>query len=290
VSDDDRDPTLRVRRDLSEIRRLAGWLEDQALHHFADRLMPGGRALVELGPVARAEDVAERIEASEHWNAAHYGETSLRDLSHLDDQDDDVVALSSMLFWSDAWREETGSTPERRPTISGEAQWLASAIDWAWDNEAHWDDFCADVNDVRVRLENVLYAGVREERSQATCIEEACERKPRLVKVWGGDEESDSWKCPSCRTRYDKAAFARAKLRHMASRGAERFVKVQDARDVILEGGRPERTWRKWMSECRVLAYCDVVTHQAFCWWPDVRFLDLTTPRRRRHTDEERVA
>jgi hypothetical protein len=285
------DPTIKVRRDLTEIRQLAGHLHDQANHHAADRLMPGGRALVELGPVARADDVAERIEAAEHINASRYGEPNQIDLSHIEDQDDDQIALQQLLDWTDKWRADTGSTPAQHPTIADEAQWLTSALDWAVDNvnPADWRRFTADINRVRVRLENVLYAGTRQTRSQATCIDDDCDRQPRLVKQYGPTEQLDGWRCPACKTFYGREAFARAKLRHMSSRGAERFVLLQDARDVVTDkerkdGGRPERTFRQWMLDCRIVAYCDTTTRQTFVYWPDVRMLDLTTPRRDRPT------
>lgn len=268
MSDEERDPALRARRDLAEIRRLARALADQALHRPNDRQAPGGDAMFELGPVARASAVADRIAESERWNSDHYGEPVQIDLSHLNDED--VVSLTDLLYWSDDWRERTGSTRPRRPTIEGEAAWLASAMDWALDNATAQDidALRRDVAEVRTRLENELLAGVRSERTRVRCLD--C--PARLVKVYADKAKYDHWRCPNreCeRTRYEYDEFKLARHQTLLDGETERFISVPDA--IAAVKPRPEHTVRTWMKRLQVRRVCDLRTRRVLVWWPDVR-------------------
>lgn len=278
MSDDDRDPTLRVRRDLAEIRRLSRALADQALHRPSDRQAPGGDAMFELGPVARASAVADAIAESERWNSDHYGEAAQIDLSHLNDED--VVSLTDLLYWSDGWRERTGSILPRKPTVGGEATWLSSAMDWVVDNATEQDiaAFRHDVSEVRVRLENELLAGVRSERTRVRCLD--C--PARLVKVYADKAKYDHWRCPNreCeRGRYDYDDYRLAKHQTLLDEGTERFIPVPDA--IAAVKPRPEHTVRTWIKRLRVRRICDVRTRQVQVYWPDVRDLNEEAKRRK---------
>lgn len=288
--EDERDPTLRVRRDLAEIARLTGWLEEHAAARPNDRAMPGGEAMEALGPISPLNRW-DAVEFFEMWNAQHYGEYQV-DLSHLNDEpgDPEAETLTSLLFWTDAWRRETGSRVPTRPTLAGEALWLASAMDWAWDNEPHFYDFADDVNGVRQHLENLMRRGHRTSKSRVPCLDcDGLEHRPRLILVYQDDVEADYHKCPVCKRRYDKKSFDLAMARHMGSETAQKFVKLQDARDVIThpdrpDGARPLRTFRKWLKEGLIKTERDPKTGLVMVWWPDVRYLDLTTPRRNRES------
>lgn len=65
------------------------------------------------------------------------------------------------------------------------------------------------------------------------------------------DEDHDGWKCTSCKTRYDAAAFADAHKAMLRSQGAERFVSVRDAVHTLVKQGRPEVTVRSWLKPPR---------------------------------------
>ena len=283
-------PVVRVARDLTEICNMSVTLDDQALHKANDRLMPGGRAMVALADVASPATWERRIELTEHaWveadAVAHVDGWGVRrgksgPTPHVADEDDEwEPPLQTLLFWSEAWRAEHNALYDQRPTIASEANFIRWALNWAWDNELHWDDFAADINRIRLRLENLLYAGNRVERTRVPCTNVACERPARLIKVYANHAKYDHYKCPGCKNRYEQKDFARAKLQHLTAQGADRHVKMQDARDAI---DRPERTWRKWLRLWYVRSYRDPRTGQVWVWWPDVRDADRTTPRRRR--------
>lgn len=291
---DDVDPVTKVARDLSEILALSAALLTQAVHKATDRAIPGGEAMYALGPVAS-------IEAWENLNAT--AERTGVALTHPEDEDPDDLwpPLQTLLFWTEDWRREHGYELDRRPTIETEVGFVRNLLNWVWENEPHFEDFAGDVNRVRQRLENVLYAGRRAERTRVNCTHEPCETKPRLILIRArkhvidlADLEAvteDFWKCPRCKTRYDRDAFERAYARQLRSEGAERFVPTKDAVDTLRALGRSPETVRKWLApndaERVVEGYCEVRTHRTWVWWPDLWRLHLSTATRRR---ERRVA
>jgi hypothetical protein len=280
----DDDPTVGVSRDLHEIERLCAWLRDQALHRGNDKTMIGGDSMAALGPMSPLSR-ADAVEFIERWNADHYGEACAVDLSHLNDEPEnpDADLLTTLLWWSEDFRKRAGSTMPHRPSIASEADWLRSALPWIYDNEPDWAEFCDDVNQVRVAMENLLRAGVRSSRTRVPCLD--C--STRLIRVYQPKAADDYHKCPWCKRKYGSEEFDRAKANWFASKPAERFVKMQDARDLVCDkqrpdGGRPLRTFRKWLSEGLIRTSRDDLTGQLLIWWPDVRELDQTTPRRKR--------
>lgn len=282
------DPVTKVARDLTEIENLACHLEAQALARANDRgYLPGGDAMVALVRVADLDEWGELIASAELRHYAGCDKVDHRDCTvhgaeHVEDEDDQHAEdpLRTLLFWTDAWRSDHGYPLEgRRPTLSTEASFIRHMLNWAWDNEMKWDDFARDVNRTRRRLENILHAGRRTERSGVNCIEDACERKPRLIKVYQRTAVEDHYKCPSCKARYTPQRYRLAKAELLNSQGAERHVKAQDARDAI---GRSSRTWRKWLRYWYVRSYRDPLTGQVWVWWPDVREVDRDTQRRNR--------
>lgn len=266
------DPVTKVARNLSAIEDMTAQLLTQAVHKANDREMPGGDAMVALASVASPE-------AWEHiFEAAEAGE---RDTSYADDQDDAwEPPLQTLLFWSEQWRAEHGYELDRRPTIASEAGFIRWALNWAWENEPHFDDFAKDIHRARLRLEDVLYDGRRAERSRVVC--DRCERAPRLVKVYGDTEHEDRWKCPACKHRFDVGEFNDAHARQLRSQGAARYVPWRDALATLRTQGRPERTVRQWVIDGEVDGFCDLRTRALWVWWPDLWRLHVATPTRRR--------
>jgi ribosomal protein L37AE/L43A len=125
------------------------------------------------------------------------------------------------------------------------------------------------------RLEDVLHAGERPERSRVPCWE--C--GTRLVKVWASKAKDDHWLCPRCGELYNAGRYERAKHDHLASAGANRYVSVSDATVAI---GRPAQTVRSWLRRGLVGTGTDPRTGRLTVWWPDVRNLHLSTATRQR--------
>lgn len=266
------DAVTKVARDLTAIEELSCHLAAEAEHKANDpEYLPGGNATVSLAAVANLEAWENIFESRE----AHG-----RDTSHASDEDDAwEPPLQTLTYWSEAWRREHGYELDQRPTIASEANFIRWCLAWAIENEAHWDDFARDINRARLRLEDILYAGRRVQRSRVPCIEEDCERKPRLIKIYRDEQDEDFHKCPSCKTHYPPQRYRFAKAQLLASQDANRHVKYQDALNAI---DRSDRTFRKWVRLWYVRSFRDPLTGQVWVWWPDVRESDLTTPRRDR--------
>lgn len=266
--------TVKVARDLTEILKLAEGLRVEAEYNANDPLMPGGLAMVALGGVANLEAWENRYEAAEKLG---------RPADHVGDEDDQwEPPLQTLCFWSEQWRAQHGAEYDQRPTLETETNYIRWALDWAWDNETNWDDFAADIRRCRVRLENLLHAGSRPERSRIIC--NMCDAQPRLLVIRGvaDDCSDDGWKCPGCKFRFDTEGVQRAHAAMLRSEGAERWVAQAEAIATLRSQGRPERTIRSWLADGEGTGYCDPVTHDVWVWWPDLWRKHLSTPTRKR--------
>lgn len=273
------DSRVKVARDLTAILDMTAMLDDQAEHKANATIdgtgLPGGMAMVALAPVANIEAWHNRLGTAERMGG---DVTAIVD----DESDEWEPPLQTLCFWSEDWRREHGAEYGTRPTVATEAAFIRWALDWAWDHETRWDDFCLDIRRARVRLENVLYAGNRVERTRVEC--DQCDVARRLVRVYGRAEDGseDYWKCPACKHRHDADGVRKAHAKMLRSTGAERWVHQVDAIGTLKAQGRPERTIRKWIGEGEGMSYCDPVTHQVWTWWPDLWRKHLVTPLRER--------
>lgn len=192
-----------VARDLTEITRLATELEAEAVHKANNHLMPGGLAMVALGHVANLEawehkhDTIERIAL-----------TRGQPLPELDDDDNWEPPLQTLCFWSEAWRRELDHELDRRATITTETAFIRWALNWAWDNEPHWNDMAQDIHNVVTRLENLLTEGQRDIHSEVTCLAEDCGTPLRRRMTGNGFEEE--WWCNGCRRHLTPAEYGMA--------------------------------------------------------------------------------
>lgn len=290
-------PVTKVARDLTEILRMCDALEDQAEHKANARIdgtgLPGGLAMVDLGHVGSPSEWAEQVAADELYHLStctrlshekcHYAQQA------ADEDEQTEPPLQTLLFWSEAWREEHGYPLEgRRPTVASEANLIRSLLNWAWDNEPHFEDMARDVNAARVKLENVLYAGNRQERSRIICPDcEPLHEKDKGVRLLvnrgtAADGSDDEWKCPRCKRRFDSEGVRKAHAKMLRSQGAERWLHQVDAIGTLKAQGRPERTVRQWLADGEGTAYCDPKTHEVWVWWPDLWRRHLSTPQRQR--------
>lgn len=281
--------TTKVARDLTEIAKLHEQLLAQAIQKAGATIdgtsLPGGDAMVALAHVADPETNQRRVGlAEEHHIATCLRTDHTRCWTGSEDEDaDHEPVLQTLLFWSEQWRNEKGYPLEgRRPTIATEANLIRSLLDWAWDNLIEWDDFARDIRQTRVRLEDLLYAGARQERTRITC--NRCEAGPRLLHLYGPetDGSGDRWKCPACKVRLDDRGVQEAHAAMLRSEGAEKWIPQTDAIGTLKAVGRAERTIRKWLADGEGESYCDPVTHDVYCWWPSLWRKHLMTKTRER--------
>ena len=263
---------VKVARDLREIERLVadeGEVVARANAVIDGTALAGGLAMVELAGAAKPDELAELIAFAElhHLAAcakADHKKCRIAGAEHVEDQDADWgPALQTLLFWSEALRNGRGEDYGRRPTVASEANYLRYQLDAMWRDEPHWDDFAADIRQARTRLENVLHAGRRAERTRVTC--DRCDADEQLVKVYGRDEAGDRWKCTMCKAWFDAQGFAAAHAKQLRSEGAQRFIPLADAIGTLKAQGRSERTIRKWLQPVEHVAdQCAVCGAQ----WP----------------------
>lgn len=242
------DAVEKTRRDLTEIIKLTATLPAQALTEGRSRLMPGGRAAVALGPVGSPDEWAELIAYEELQHLASCPKTDHRDCRYVEHASDESEEwpLQTLRYWSESWRTARGYSFDH-PTLHTEASFLQSCVDWASDHEPRWDHFARDVRQVRVRLEDVLYAGRRMDRTRVEC--DRCAESPRLLQLLGAADDGtlDRWKCPHCKHIFDRDAMLRAHATQLRRESAAKHVDQADAIGTLRAQGRAERTIRKWL-------------------------------------------
>lgn len=249
--DQETDPVTKVARDLTAILLLHHELLTQAVHHGASPHIPGGEAMVALGNVASVEGWNNQHQATERHEhgLANYRRayTSVED----EDPDDAWSAYQLIEFWSEQWRMERGDDHDMRKTIRTEANYVRFALDWAWDNEAHFEDFATDMNRARLRLEDIIYAGNRVERTRVLCDRDDCASPKRLIRVHALYDPTgilETYKCPGCKAKFTEDEFRRAYATMLKSDGAKLDVPLVEAIATLKAQGRGERTVRRWLS------------------------------------------
>jgi hypothetical protein len=254
---------------LREIIDLHGQLHAQALHGPASTSgdIPGGRAVVELALSASPETWANKLDGAER--AASNGRRSWPEV----DDDDTGTVLWTLRYWSEGYRDTLGMSIDDdawKPTVASEARFLAmkETLDHIWEAEAHVDDLAADVATCKRLLEDVLHAGERPDRTRIVCPD--CEDGRGLIRMWGdADEDSDRWKCPGCKHKFDATELTAAHARQMRSEGTERWIPVSDAISVLKTQGEREATARDWFADAARVETRDISGRREV-WWPDV--------------------
>jgi hypothetical protein len=241
-------------RNLTLILDLCTALPARAIDLGNSPLMPGGDAMIELGPVAR----------SDHWlRRQHLDETHGIKHDHATDADPDQhwTAYQLLRYWSELWRiERDADYPDLRPTIETEAKWLRANID-SLRADPHFEDFARDVTTAKTKLENRTRSGKRPAFTGIPCVDPACDgaRLQRWTepaadaagnKIW----RLSDWRCPRCRLTWDEDAYARLEASHRRSaehRGhflnldGQVWVSVIKAAEII---GQPRPTVWKWIT------------------------------------------
>ncbi len=210
------DSITKAAKCLTEITKLAGWLEDQAQNRANDRLMPGGQATAALAYVGSPREWAAQVDADELYHLSTCPKVSHRDCRYAEQATigaDDETPLQTLLFWSEAWRDKHGYSLDRRPTIATEVNFLRGSLSWAWANELHWDNFVEDLAATQARLENLLQQGIRSERG-VPCMYDEC-RGARLVRKLEPTRDKDGdkvwrmtdWHCPKCHRSWNEERY-----------------------------------------------------------------------------------
>lgn len=194
-------PVVKVARDLTEIARCFEELRAQAIADGGNPDIPGGTAMVALGPVADLELWANLYDTTVAYQ--DHPDEHLRRVftSEPDEDDDDRWPPQQVIgFWAGRWRARRGEDYDGLVrTAATEMNYVRQILDWARDEEPQWPVFVADIRRARLAAENLVSAGYRADRSRVICDRETCESHPRLVKAYSPKYVA-GWRCDSCST------------------------------------------------------------------------------------------
>lgn len=201
-----RTTTTEVAQNLTEIMHLWEKLIIVAAspnkRHGANPEMPGGDAMVALGPVANQEAWTNMQGATERHEAGVEGYR--RPYTSVVDEDGEETPLQRIRWWSERWRRQHGAEYGQDPTVATEVNFIRYNLDWAFLNEAQWEQFADDMQAARTRLENITHTGTRDIFSDdVACL--MCESPLRRRMGLAGYE--DEWWCPTCRVHLTSAQF-----------------------------------------------------------------------------------
>lgn len=268
---------------LTSIEQLAIDLHWQAEASPNARDYPGGRALNMLAPAANLHDWQAQYDQLEEAALDEGHPFTRRTDPAVDQEAAEEQPLNVLTFWTRVIREERDQPTELTPTISREVDYLRKSLDWMTRvdeyDEPEWFEVTeveADLRTLVRRMEDVLLAGERPEVSNVRCINDDCTWRPRLIKVYRSRAAWDYYRCPSCRTTYDRRQYLQAKAQNLHTDGSEKFILATTATEAA---GVPIQTMRSWMRRNLVATLCDAETRRLMVWWPDVR--DLMTRRGR---------
>ena len=192
---------IQIAQNLREIANLYLDLHAEAANHHDAKDMPGGTAMVLLGPSADPEA----------WGYAQMSAALGRTHGHGFDEleSDPAPPLLVLAGWVDIIRTERNQPTDLPATISREVDYLRQSIEWCLSTDADGDavflavdELAADLRKVRAQLENVLHDGVRQDTG-VPCMRCATP----LIRIHGPemDKSADSWECKPCR-EYSTAA------------------------------------------------------------------------------------
>jgi hypothetical protein len=274
-------------------------LNDEAVNRAGDPNIPGGAAMVMLGPGADIEAwgyvqlsaIVGRLKLGIRGTTEHQRKLEL-DAIAVEDLEPPLSFLAS---WADIVREARGQAPStRRASIGDEIDYLRSALDWMLsvnDEGEMWfiqvEDFARGLRKVRRAMEAVLHDGERADRINARCKE--CDEAPQLcVRKAEGVDGRDFWQCPSCRQGYDEWGVRRCWRKMFVDHGEiPEWLHLRQAAAAV---GRPVSTVRTWTlatdgrgnpKRPRVKSKIGDDDRTWVCW-ADVRAVDDMTRRRGR--------
>jgi hypothetical protein len=205
---------MTARDDLTQIVDLYTHLLDQALngghngHLEADRPYPTDPMTI-LGPVANLE--AWSHQTTTRIRATITGREWITD-DHDHDGDHPLLVLG---FWDDMWRTLNNHLPHPRATIATTAAYLdQNMTTMAREPRALFAEFSADMARTRSQLEQILYAGERDEHGapclhcKATLTRRCDPPRPGNKLDQGGLR--DVWDCPRCTRVYNRDEYFNA--------------------------------------------------------------------------------
>lgn len=303
-----------VAAQLRLIEEMAQRLEARAMDQgrrvtsTGDRGIPGGEAMVNLAPIASPRQWSELIEYQERRAdaALEFLKDAQPDLSH-EDPDELWPAAEIITWWSEEFRQRLGMDyPGWHPTLRSEVAFLRNrdVAEWIWNNEPRWDDYTGDVARAKTKLENILHAGDRSDRTPIVC--DRCDDKRPLVRVWADREhvadecqscgalrdpdafdqcpdcgglmqpaynsnaDDDRWKCMGCKHLFDQEELEDALGTQKRRSEPKEWIARTEAIDLLRSMGHQTRTAAALADREDAQGWRHDVTHVRYVSWPDV--------------------
>lgn len=282
------DPVVRVARDLTEITLCRAELRSQAIADGANPTIPGGAAMVALGPVADLETWANLVDTTAAL-AEHPDEHRRRIFTSIDDEDDDDrwPPHQIIAFWAGRWRAERGEDyADLRRTPTTEANYVRQLLPWAVEHEAEWPRFADSIHRARLAAENLVARGRTAERSRIVCDRPGCEKHPRLVKAYS-PRYLIGWTCSTCNT-HTPATYRCTANGHPAPVSAQRCTRRIGPRDDRHPCGSRTAPSTAAPAACSNPTCPDAFTPPAETWASDPQHDRWKCPSCRHHfTDAE---
>lgn len=226
------DPVVKVARDLTEITLCRAELRAQAIADGANPDLPGGPAMVALGPVADLETWLHLADTTAEL-ADHPDEHRRRVYTSVEDEDDDEnrwPPQQVIAYWAGRWRTIRGEDyADMRRTADTETNYLRELLGWALEHEPEWDRLAADIRRARITAENLVARGRRADRSRIVCDRPTCETHPRLVRAYS-PRYLTGWTCRTC-NHHTPAAYRCADHGHPSMPTAQRCTRMVGRRD-----------------------------------------------------------
>jgi hypothetical protein len=144
-----------------------------------------------------------------------------QDAPHASDErhSDPQPPLHLLASWEDDWRLTFGHGGGPRATMTRVVRYLSQHLARAAQEHEAFDEFAADLRRCRIRLEDVLHAGERDETG-APCVHCGTElvRKSRPAQPCTDEHHReghtcdqgglrDEWRCPRCHRVYDMRSY-----------------------------------------------------------------------------------
>lgn len=226
-------------RDLRAIRTMHADLKAEAFHRAASKDLPGGDAMVMLGPAANLTEWEEQVEAAEMVYFARRSQGRPAKWLEIEDNDGDPPApLLVLAWWEDRVRLEANQPTDLRATIDRAIDYLLGKLDFICDEYLDAQHLAKDIHQLKMRMEAVLHDGIRLDRG-VPCM--YC--GTLLVKIWGDniDGSDDKWHCSTCEIWSNQDQYTQA-----VKYAARAQSKGLTASDMAEEYRVPIGTLRVW--------------------------------------------
>jgi ribosomal protein L37AE/L43A len=161
--------------------------------------MPGGDALVLLGPGSSALEALRRLRAAEATGKPHdepaWG---------ADDRGHDAPSAAYELGrWVSDWALARHEPPAAPRDVTEAVVYLRRRLPWAAAHHPGFAEFTLDMRALRQRIERVAGLDDRPERAGVPCFDCGGD----LERRYGHKGREDDWTCRRCNRVYDQAAY-----------------------------------------------------------------------------------